>query len=130
MSSNGGNPIMTVEHQPHGVHLVGSVPLQNAEEVFRTASSILGNRLRRLPDGETSLRSDWIGWQFAVLARAPQLITVPAVPGRYASRPRVKLAPNCDPNALTFGPLGYAQAAITSYTTFSRLKREGAFPAH
>lgn len=121
---------MTLDHQPHGVHLVGSVPLQSAEEVFRTASSILGSRLHRLPDGETGVRSDWIGWQFAVLARSPQLITVPPVPGRYAARPHVRLAPNCDPNTLTFGPLGYAEAAITSYTTFSRLKQEGALPAH
>lgn len=64
--------IMTDEHifettssapQPYGVHLVGSVPLANAEEVFRTTSSILGGRLRRIPDGETGVRSNWIGWQ-------------------------------------------------------------------
>jgi hypothetical protein len=105
------------------------VPLRNTEEVFRAASSILGERLRRLPDGETVVRSDWIGWQFPVLARVPQLITVPPVPGRYAARPRVKLAPDSDPRALTLGPLGYAQAALGSYATFARLKQEGALPA-
>ena len=32
---------------PRGVHLAGSVPLENAEQVFRTANEILGGRLRR-----------------------------------------------------------------------------------
>jgi len=35
------------------VLLVGSVPLDSAEQVFRTAVSILGTCLRRIPDGET-----------------------------------------------------------------------------
>ena len=38
--------------QPLGVHLVGSVPLRDAEEVFRTGSATLGRRLRRIPDGK------------------------------------------------------------------------------
>ncbi len=119
---------MISDLQPQGVHLVGSVPLSNTEEVFRTASSILGERLRRIPDGETGTRSDWIGWQFAILARTPQLVTVPPVPGRYAARPHVKLDPSSDPGTLTFGPLGYANAAIGSYALFSRLKQEGVLP--
>ena len=53
----------SAQGQPRGVHLVGSVPLSTAEEVFRTASSILGGRLRRIPDGETGVRSNWIGRQ-------------------------------------------------------------------
>lgn len=120
---------MIPNQQPHGVHLVGSVPLSNAEEVFRTASSILGERLHCIPDGETGIRSDWIGWQFAVLERTPQLVTVPPVPGRYAARPHVKLDPKGDQSTLAFGPLGYADAAITSYAIFSRLKQEEVLPS-
>ena len=42
------------------VLLVGSVGLSNAEEVFRTAGSILGERVVRIPDGETgNARSVW-----------------------------------------------------------------------
>src|SRR5205085_12002619 len=115
----GEQTIMISDQQPRGVHLVGSVPLQSAEEVFRTSSSPLGERLRRIPDGETGTRSDWIGWQFAVLARTPQLVTVPPVPGRYAARPHVELNPTGDPSMLAFGPLGYADAAIGSYYIFS-----------
>ena len=45
---------------PTGVHLVGSVPLSDSSEVFRTAGSILGDRLLRMPDGEIGVRSNWI----------------------------------------------------------------------
>ena len=41
-----------------GVHLVGSVPLASAEGVFTTVAAELGERLRRIPDGETGPRSD------------------------------------------------------------------------
>ena len=44
------------------VHLVGSVPLRNAREVFMTVSGLLGPRLERIRDGETGERSDWITW--------------------------------------------------------------------
>ena len=40
-----------------GVHLAGSVPLANAEDVFRRVTRSLGDRLRRIPDGETGPRS-------------------------------------------------------------------------
>src|SRR2546429_4529709 len=33
--------------------LVGSVPLASAEVVFRTVAGEIGDRLRRIPDGET-----------------------------------------------------------------------------
>ena len=36
-----------------GVHLIGSVPLADAETVFRTVAAALGPHLRYLPDGET-----------------------------------------------------------------------------
>jgi hypothetical protein len=118
-----------------GVHLVGSVPLSNAEEVFRLASGILGRRLRRLPDGETGLRSHWIGWQYAVFESHPAFERVPlgldeeALPAEMRNRhfaPR----PGVPPEALTFENLGYADAALNSYATFARLKGEGVIPAH
>ena len=49
--------------QPRGAHLVGSVPLENPEQVFRTASEALGGYLRRIPDGETGERAQWVGGQ-------------------------------------------------------------------
>jgi hypothetical protein len=49
------------------VHLVGSVPLNSAEEVFRRVTGSLGPRIRRLPDGETGDRTGWVGFQVPVL---------------------------------------------------------------
>jgi hypothetical protein len=51
------------------VHLVGSVPLIDTDKVMRAASSILGSRLRRLPDGETGSRKDFLNWQWPVFAK-------------------------------------------------------------
>ena len=48
--------------------LVGSIPLEDAEAVFDTVAKTIGPRLASVPDGETGLRSNWIGWQHAVFA--------------------------------------------------------------
>ena len=53
------------------VHPVGSVPLANAQAVFETVSAVLGSRLKRIPDGETGERSDWITWLEPVFANHP-----------------------------------------------------------
>ena len=53
---------------PVGVHLVGSVPLGSAEDVFRRVAEALGDRVRRMPDGETGARSDWIVWQYPLFS--------------------------------------------------------------
>jgi len=111
------------------VLLVGSVPLQNAEEVFRTAGAILGERLRWIPDGETGERLGWIGWQLSVLTSHPQFETLPPDPNAYAAVPKVKLRSPGAARELTFGRLGYADAAHASYADFSRLKRAGILPA-
>ena len=48
-----------------GVHLIGSVPLPDAEAVFRTVSAAVGPYLHRIPDGETGERVRWIWFQRA-----------------------------------------------------------------
>jgi hypothetical protein len=44
------------------VYLVGSVPLANSRAVFEAVSTALGPRIKRIADGETGERSDWITW--------------------------------------------------------------------
>ncbi len=119
-----------VQAAPHGVHLVGSVPLKNAEEVFRNASSILGGRLQRLPDGETGVRSNWIGWQYEFLAKSPHLEVVSPNPDDYAPLPRLRLRHPVSSDEIHFDGLGYADAAKSSYALFSRMKQDGSIPAH
>src|SRR6266404_6715264 len=41
-------------HKPI-VHFVGSIPLPDAETVFRTLAAATGPHLKRLPDGETAI---------------------------------------------------------------------------
>jgi hypothetical protein len=111
-----------------GVHLVGSIPLNNTEEVFRTACDILGPWLQRVPDGETGARITWINWQFGVLQSQEQLEPVPFDPHAYAPLRQVRLRTPLSPTEIKIGPLGYAAAAKNSYTTFARLKQEGVIP--
>src|SRR2546428_12868249 len=44
-------------HSAREVLLVGSVGLKDSEEVFRTVGPLLGGRMKRIPDGETGLRT-------------------------------------------------------------------------
>jgi ubiquinone/menaquinone biosynthesis C-methylase UbiE len=111
-----------------GVHLVGSVPLRDAKAVFRTLSEQLGDRLRRLPDGETGPRADWIVWQYPVLSSRPQFEVAPPAPEFYRALPRLRLRAGTDAGDLRFGSLGYADAAVASYRTFGVLKRDGVVP--
>ena len=113
------------------IHLVGSVPLANSEEVFRTTATILGARIKRLPDGETGARGDWVQWLTHLLRRHPQF-ELPAAIDYSAARDvrnyyRVK--PEIDPATVRFGALGYAAAARNSYPVFARLVGEGVIPA-
>jgi len=74
---------MTAQTAQRPVHLVGSVPLADEEAVFRAASAILGDLLTRIPDGETGIRTNWIGWQTAVFARNSSLEPVPDTGKEY-----------------------------------------------
>src|SRR5207245_769734 len=111
-----------------GAHLVGSVPLASAEAVFTTLASELGDRLRRMPDGETGPRSDWIVWQLPVFTSQPRLEVVPPAPDGWRPLPRVRLEDGARAEDVRFEALGYADAAIASYRVFARLKRDGRVP--
>jgi hypothetical protein len=117
------------QRQPRGVHLVGSVPLRNAEDVFRTANAILGRRLRRIPDGETGERAQWIGWQARFVGSNPYFEMIAANPGGYAPLPHFKLRSPLPSGGLAFERLGYADAAKASYAVFSQFKQVGLIPA-
>ena len=54
-------------------HLVGSVPLESAEAVFRKVLSTLPTQLSRVPDGETGERRRWIYWQRTMLEGHPAM---------------------------------------------------------
>ncbi len=113
-----------------GVHLAGSVPLANADDVFRRVAASLGDRLRRIPDGETGPRSDWILWQYPVFSSLPEFVVGPPGDATYRTLPKLRLRDGVETREVHFDGLGYAETASASYRLFARLKRDGVVPAH
>jgi hypothetical protein len=114
------------------VHLVGSVPMANAREVFETVSRALGPRIRRLPDGETGERGDWITWLEPVFANNPALQKSGEFFRVHASgtgRERYTLKSGATPRDVRFENLFYADIAKDSYAEFKQLKEGGKIPA-
>ena len=101
---------------------MGSVPLPDAESVFRAGAEHLGDRLRRVPDGETGPRLDWIVWQLHRFMADPQFEVIPPGPRNYAPNPRVALREGVSTDDFDFGALGYAESAVSSCELFSDLQ--------
>ena len=116
-------------HLGEGVHLVGSIPLADADQVFRSVSDILGRWVHRIPDGETGPRSDWIVWQYPVLSARPEFEVCPPDTSHYRALPRLRLREGERAENVSFEDLGYAQAAISSYRSFAALKRDAVVPS-
>ena len=112
-----------------GAHLVGSAPVGEPAEMFDLAVSHLRHHLRRIGDGEVGQRDTWIRWQYAKLGQSPQLESTHVDDG-YLGRAIEQYVVVDGSGPVELVDLGYAQAAIDSYATFSRLKASGAIPGH
>ena len=110
------------------VYLVGSVPMATAEEVFETVAAALGPRLKRIPDGETGERGDWITWlepaftNNLALQKSGEFFRVHE---SGTGRERYTLKPGLKPQDVRFDNLFYADIAKESYAVFKRLKDAG-----
>jgi hypothetical protein len=118
------------------VHFVGSIPLPDAETVFRTLCDVAGDHLLRLPDGETGIRKTWIRFLQDVLAENPAIEVAKDVPpfkftqwdGKVLREiPRLRVKRGTRPDPATF-KTGYAEMAIQSWGLFQRLQRERVIP--
>jgi hypothetical protein len=123
--------------------LVGSVPLDTVEQVFRRVGGPLGPYLAYLPDGEVGDRRYWIdGIAYRVLNGHPEIETLrrpaPDADGVERWRPqgirdqfRFRVKPGVE--RVRFGDpgwrLGYTRDAVNSYFVFRQLKKEGVLPA-
>lgn len=117
----------------HLVHVVGSVPLPDAETTFRTLSDSLGPYLLRIPDGETGKRLDWIRFLEPVFAGNPAFEPTDEeflVHGNATSMRRYRLRDGVTADDIRLGNLLYADNAIESYAMFARLKKDGVVPDH
>ena len=114
------------------VYLVGSVPMASAQDVFEKVSAALGPRIKRIPDGETGERGDWITWLEPVFAnnlafqKSGEFFRVHAT---GTGRERYTLRPGIRPQDVRFENLFYAEIAQESYAVFKRLKSAGKIPA-
>lgn len=117
--------------QAREICIVGSVPFDGPEPVFR-ALAVLGSRLKRVADGETgALRQVWIQSQFPVFLGNSSFDRIPDREQQaYSVPPVVQLRSGVQPEDITFGPLGYARWAMQSWTLFERLKQEAVIPSH
>lgn len=125
---------MSLSDTKNCLHFVGSVPMQNAEEVFRQLGATVGDFASRLPDGETAERSRWIYFQREMLAEHPAMEIDPTVPefelrqwdGEVIrSIPLLRFRADAALDEIEF-ETGYDLAAKHSYTVFARLQAEGA----
>ncbi len=113
------------------VLLVGSVGLKDSGEVFRTVGPVLGGRMKRIPDGETGLRTSWVSRLRFALEDNPSFEDDPrevAAGGRIT--PRMRLKAGVRPDQIRIGRLGYHEAAIDSYRGLCALRDQGVVPKH
>jgi hypothetical protein len=115
----------------HPIHLVGTVPMDSSAEVFASVGARFGDRLRRLPDGETGVRHYWVTSQARILHYdpsfepadhdwTPESGTVPE-----SRAPKYRLKPGVDPKTLKIPSFGYGDFARESYKDFLAAKAAG-----
>jgi hypothetical protein len=107
------------------VHLNGGVNLATPEEVFRAVAGTVGDRVEKIPDGETGERYMWIGWLIPKFMAVPQLEATDVVneggrPGKLFT-----IKPGFTGDDLELPVLGYASHARESYAIFRRLREQG-----
>ena len=116
------------------LHLIGSIPLESSEQVFRTLAAELGQHLKRMPDGETGERSRWVYFQRQMLLDHPAMELDPTLPpykfvqwdGKVVREiEQVRFKAGVDPATVAF-ETGYDKAALASWEVFKRLRAPGA----
>ena len=117
---------------PTHVHFNGSVNLADTESVMSEIVTRVPSGLRRLPDGETGDRGNWILYQLQKFMQWPSLTMVQlgdAGQGDYEQTPQLQLADGIDPAEMTWPNLGYGDAYLASYRIFQALREQGLVPA-
>jgi hypothetical protein len=113
---------------PAHVHFNGSVNLPDAESVMREIARRIPSGVRRIPDGETGERGNWIFFQLDRFLQSPSLVPAPPVDTAaegYAQIPQVRLADGAEPAGVRWPDPGYADAYLESYAIFAALRGQG-----
>ena len=126
--------------------LVGSVPGDTSEEVFRAVGPELGQWLPSIPDGEVGDRTYWINQiAYNVFNGHPDIETIQRPMTKDGVEAESHRVPGAGPESwqfrvkegvrhVKFGDpgwrLGYARDAVNSYFVFKTLKKEGVLADH
>ena len=117
---------------PTSVHFNGGVNLADAESVMREIATRVPDGVRRIPDGETGPRQQWIFFQLEKFWQTPGLEQAAATdklaPG-YEQMPKVRLADGAEPDDVQWPNLGYADAYLESFETSDGFEQEGVIPS-
>ncbi|MQA12989.1 MAG: hypothetical protein GEV09_02150 [Pseudonocardiaceae bacterium] len=119
------------------VLLLGSCPGDDAEHVMRTLAGGIGDLVPAVPDGERDDRRYWVNFlAYRVYSEHEALDTMRRpravagkeewIPSGYDDFWRFRAKNGV--TAVTFGPLGYARHARSSYDVFRRLREQGVVP--
>lgn len=117
---------------PTRVHFNGSINLADAATVMREITTRVPSGVRRIPDGETGDRQNWIFFQlqkFLATSGLEQAATGDTAEADYGDMPKVRLADGADPDTIDWPNLGYADAYLESYATFRELRDQGVVSA-
>ncbi|HET6388565.1 hypothetical protein [Hyphomicrobium sp.] len=109
-----------------GIHLTGSLPFANADEVFDFIGSELQPWVTRVPDGETGERKNWVLTQSRHFFENPAFDIVDAT--ATVGRKLVKIKDGVRPEDISFPKFEYAEFATDSYPLFKKAKAEGLDP--
>ena len=99
---------------------------------MREVAARVPSGLRRIPDGETGDRGNWIVFQLQRFLQLPWLVPVrpvDAAEASYEQLPQLRLADGVDPAEAVWPDLGYADAYLGSYRVFAALHAQGVIPA-
>ncbi len=118
----------------HAIHLVGTVPLASAQVVLDLLAETTAPFMRRIPDGETGVRSYWVSSQARVLHEDPHFEAADHdwEPGKempLTGAPKYRLRAGVDPAKVKIGSFGYGDYARESYAIFQTMKAQGKLPA-
>ena len=108
-----------------GLHLVGSAPVKDAEDMFLLVTNHLNDHIKRLPDGEFGERDTWIRFQYAKLLASPQLQSSGEIASYVPISPVICESNIKSATEIELPNLGYADAAIESYAVFEKMKDKG-----